>query len=39
MTWALEAADPPTGHQRFHIIPDLGQLPALVENLQPYRKL
>jgi putative hydrolase of the HAD superfamily len=35
MTWALEAADPPTGHRRFHVIADLGELPALVDSLQP----
>jgi putative hydrolase of the HAD superfamily len=39
MTWALEAADPPTGHRRFHAIPDLGALPGLVDNLQPKRNL
>lgn len=30
MTWALEVADPPQGHARFHAIADLGQLPDLV---------
>jgi putative hydrolase of the HAD superfamily len=35
MTWALEVADPPTGHGRFHEIDDLGQLPAIVESLRP----
>jgi putative hydrolase of the HAD superfamily len=39
MTWALEAADPPTGHRRFHVIPDLGDLPGLVDTLQPKRNL
>jgi putative hydrolase of the HAD superfamily len=37
VTWALEAADPPTDHRRFHIIDDLGQLPALVDSLRPAR--
>jgi putative hydrolase of the HAD superfamily len=35
MTWALEAADPPVGHRRFHVIDDLGRLPALVDSLRP----
>lgn len=39
VTWALEAADPPTGHRRFHVIPDLGALPGLVDNVQPKRNL
>ena len=29
-TWALERADAPVGHARFHALPDLGGLPALV---------
>lgn len=33
MTWALEHADPPTGHARFHSLPDLGGLSALLEAL------
>jgi putative hydrolase of the HAD superfamily len=33
MTWALEVADPPQGHARFHAIADLGQLPDLVGRL------
>jgi putative hydrolase of the HAD superfamily len=33
MTWALEAADPPEGHRRFHAVSDLGQLPSLVDQL------
>jgi putative hydrolase of the HAD superfamily len=37
LIWALEAADPPTGHRRFHTLPDLGDLPALVESLKPGR--
>lgn len=30
LTWALEHADPPMGHRRFHEIGDLGALPDLV---------
>jgi putative hydrolase of the HAD superfamily len=37
LTWALEAADPPTGHNRFHVLTDLGGLPALVDSLTPAR--
>ncbi|MDT8857070.1 HAD family hydrolase [Paracoccaceae bacterium Fryx2] len=33
LTWALEAADPPLGHPRFHALPDLGGLAALVAAL------
>lgn len=33
LTWALEVADPPQGHARFHAIADLGQLPDLVSEL------
>lgn len=33
LTWALEQADPPTGHARFRELPDLGGLPALVTGL------
>ncbi len=33
LTWALEAADPPLDHRRFHSIPDLGTLPDLVAAL------
>ncbi|WP_374645779.1 HAD family hydrolase [Tabrizicola sp.] len=36
-TWALEAADPPQGHRRFHVIETLATLPALVESLKPGR--
>jgi putative hydrolase of the HAD superfamily len=32
-TWALEVADPPQGHARFHAIDDLGSLPHLVSAL------
>jgi putative hydrolase of the HAD superfamily len=34
LTWALEHADPPTGHPRFHSLPDLGGLPDLVAGMQ-----
>ncbi|AZL58899.1 HAD family hydrolase [Tabrizicola piscis] len=34
LTWALEAADPPTDHHRFHAITSLGDLPDLVASLQ-----
>jgi putative hydrolase of the HAD superfamily len=34
LTWALEAADPPLGHRRFHSLDSLGGLPALVGQLQ-----
>jgi putative hydrolase of the HAD superfamily len=37
LTWALEAADPPAGHRRFHALDDLGGLPALVKSLDPTR--
>jgi putative hydrolase of the HAD superfamily len=30
LTWALEAADPPEGHDRFFTLPDLGHLADLV---------
>ena len=33
LTWALEHADPPQGHARFHAVPDLSHLPGLVESL------
>ena len=33
LTWALEHAETPEGHARFHVLPDLGGLPALVEAL------
>jgi putative hydrolase of the HAD superfamily len=33
LTWALEVADPPQGHARFHAIADLGHLPDLVAAL------
>lgn len=30
LTWALEHADPPQAHDRFHVLTDLGGLPDLV---------
>lgn len=33
LSWALEHAEPPKGHARFHELPDLGGLPALVAEL------
>jgi putative hydrolase of the HAD superfamily len=33
LSWAMEHADPPTGHPRFHEIADLGELPSLIEQL------
>ena len=33
LTWALEHAEAPEGHERFHVIANLGELPALVERL------
>ena len=37
ITWALELADPPADHDRFHTIPDLGALPKLVATLSGHR--
>lgn len=37
LTWALERAEPPQDHRRFHVLPDLGGLPALVDSLRPRR--
>jgi putative hydrolase of the HAD superfamily len=37
LTWALEAADPPTDHRRFFVLPDLGGLPDLIGSLWPPR--
>jgi putative hydrolase of the HAD superfamily len=34
LTWALEHAEPPEGHGRFHELPDLGGLPDLVAALE-----
>ena len=33
LTWALEHADPPDGHPRYHTLSDLGGLAALVADL------
>ena len=33
LTWALEVADPPADHRRFHTIPDLSALPDLISSL------
>lgn len=33
LVWELERADAPEGHPRFRVLPDLGKLPGLVENL------
>lgn len=38
LTWALEMAEAPVDHQRFHALADLGALPALVDSLRPARK-
>lgn len=37
LTWALEAADPPREHLRFHEISDLAGLPDLIARLTPTR--
>lgn len=39
LTWALERADPPTGHPRFRSLADLSALPDLVQDLEghPHR--
>jgi len=34
LTWALDRAEPPKGHPRFHTLPDLGGLPDLLAALQ-----
>ncbi len=33
LTWELEHHEPPLGHERFHEIPDLGHLPALIAEI------
>ncbi|THD83471.1 HAD family hydrolase [Aliigemmobacter aestuarii] len=33
LTWAIEEADAPEGHPRFHELPDLGGLPEIVSSL------
>ncbi len=35
LTWALEVADPPQGHARYHAVDHLGELPDLVVGLSP----
>lgn len=39
LTWALEAADPPDAHDRFHALPDLAALPDLVAGLVGRHKI
>lgn len=34
LTWELEHAEEPSGHDRYHNIADLGRLPALIEGLR-----
>ncbi|QXT40358.1 HAD family hydrolase [Gymnodinialimonas ceratoperidinii] len=34
LTWALEHAETPEGHPRYHELPDLGGLPELIERLE-----
>lgn len=34
LTWALEAADPPQCHQRFHSLPNLSYLPDLARGIR-----
>ncbi len=38
LTWALEHADPPQNHARFHHLPDLGGLPDLVGQVRHTHK-
>jgi putative hydrolase of the HAD superfamily len=38
LTWALEQADPPVGHRRFHVVTDLSPLPDLVSLLASNHK-
>ena len=33
LTWAMEHEDPPSGHERYREIPDLGQLPSLLAEI------
>ena len=33
LTWELERADPPVGHPRFRLLPDLGALPLLLDRV------
>ena len=39
MTWALERADPPQGHSRFHHMADLSHLADLVGQLTTHHKM
>ncbi|TGD67665.1 HAD family hydrolase [Tabrizicola sp. WMC-M-20] len=39
LTWALEHAEAPQNHARFHLLPDLQGLPDLVEKLQGSHKI
>lgn len=39
LTWALEHAEAPKDHARFHLLPDLGGLPDLVATLQGDHKI
>lgn len=39
LTWALEHAEAPQNHARFHLLPDLRGLPDLVEKLQGSHKI
>ncbi|MHA7887652.1 HAD family hydrolase [Roseicyclus sp.] len=34
LTWELEHADAPEGHDRFHELPDLGALPGLIAEIE-----
>ena len=34
LEWAFEAAEAPSDHRRFHVVSDLGELPALIDKLQ-----
>ena len=34
VTWALDMADPPEGHAKFHALPDLGPLPDLISDVE-----
>lgn len=32
-TWAIEHADSPNGHERFHVVQDIGEVPDILERL------
>ena len=34
LEWAFEVAEAPSDHRRFHVVSDLGELPALIDKLQ-----